>query len=231
MKIIGIALSNFFTQIFSTSKPAEPTICNLPAKPYCYDEKIFWQELYQDFFGMTIDASTLEIPYFEFPGGYDLIIVFPLSVVDLFRDLSKKIGLHDFHTYTLLYPKGKPELAQWEGEDIIPIRSTKNGPYAVWVPKLHNHENVQKITAANITLQEYLLQIALNWKLHQSIPSVRHTVLCAGTKGGYGLPGVTLDPTRFNATLTVSGRRVYVMGEREISLRGSFPAKEVPFVI
>lgn len=192
--------------------------------------KTFWKELYKEFFAMDVDIDIPKIPYFKFPGGYDLIIVFPISTVDLFKHLSNAIGLHDYHTYTKSYFTRRPELSTWDDPHAQHVRDTNNGPYAVWVPKLHNYSGQHNITAADITLKEYLLQLVMVWKSKKSLPTLYSRVMCAGTKSNYGLPTVELRPNRFNAFIQIKTERVYIVGGGTITLPG-FPAKEVPKII
>lgn len=224
-----VSLASFFTDHKKpdTSKTFFPKQLSQHARNQ--EIKKFWKDLYLEYFGMVVDTDTVEIPHFEFPGGYDLIIVFPISVVDLFRLLSKKMGFHDSYSHLILYSTGrKPALSIWDN-GVKPVRDTKNGPYSFWIPKLHNHANKQGITAVAATLQEYLLQIAMADKLKQEYPAWHHRVLCTGAGSSYGFPAVSFGVLRFGVGMHIENQRVYIVGHGTITLPG-FPNPEVPMV-
>ena len=188
------------------------------------EAKAVWKELYREYFGMDVDTDPVHIPTQKAPEAYDLVMVFPIGAVELFRDLSKKIGLHDFHTHTLRYNR-RPELSMWDDDSAIHVRNAKSGPYAVWLPKFERYGKDEDLTAVGATFHELLLQIAATWKSGRGVPPWRHAILCAGTEDG-GYPSVTMTPNRFNAHLTVKTQRVYVVGPGVITLPG-FPARVV----
>lgn len=219
-KILGTLLGIFWKilswihirpRVRAKNLPDTITPSTIPIQFGYGDEKLFWKAFYREYFEMEINPDDFFIPTIASPYTHDLVFVCDASIAELYKKMSERMKLHDLHTYVYGFNQ-KSELAKWDDGDIVRLRNPKITVYAIWLPKVHNYDHEESVV--EITLLEYLLQIAMIHETGQSWPKFFHQVGCLGTKTEHGRsPSVELRYGHRIAGIVVHGSSFFKKGD------------------
>lgn len=173
----------------------------------------YWQNFYNDVFGIEADFSNLQIPNKQ--SGFDRLIV-----------VAKGI------TPQLIYDKCEGSFSCWKWTDknldeiIESERTAKNDAYAIWVRnKVEADEELKNLSADDlkkknipgITLEERLVYELKYFKETKSHLDIKNITLCAGSRySNFAAPRVYWLHGRLRVGWDYFGYRDYHLRSRRV---------------